>query len=215
MRALLLGATGLVGGHLLRLLLDDPGSTAVVALTRRPIGVAHDKLVERVIDFDRPESWGALDGDALFCCLGTTIKKAGSEAAFRKVDLEYPLAIAKAAAGQVDQMLVVTAVGADARSRIFYNRVKGELEQALTALPFRRGVRIFRPSMLLGARGESRPAERAASAVMRVTAPLFAGGLKRYRAIDAAAVARAMWNAARREPDGTRVYEGASLFALS
>jgi uncharacterized protein YbjT (DUF2867 family) len=217
-RTILVGATGLIGGHLLRLLLDDPACEVVVAFTRRIIGVSHDKLDERLVDFDRPETFlypGGVRGDALFCCLGTTIKKAGSQPAFRKVDFEYPLAVARAAAASVGQLLVVTSVGADARSRIFYSRVKGELEDALGALPFAGGVKVFRPSMLLGERGESRPAERVASALMRATAPLFAGALRRYRPIDAAAVARAMWHAAREEPSGSRVYEGADLFALA
>jgi uncharacterized protein YbjT (DUF2867 family) len=214
--ALLAGATGLVGGHLLRLLLDDPGTASVVVLGRRPTGAKHAKLVERVVDLDQPDGYAdTLAVDDIFCCLGTTIKKAGSQEAFRHVDLEYPLAIAERAAGRAGQFLVVTAVGADPQSRIFYNRVKGELEQALRALQFGRGVKIFRPSMILGERGESRPAERLAKAVLGATAPLFAGGLKRYRAIDAASVARAMWYAARAEPGETRFYEGASLFALA
>lgn len=214
---LLLGATGMVGGHLLRLLLDDPGYASVAVLTRRTLGLREPRLVEHVVDFDRPETYRAHTGvDDVFCCLGTTIKKAGSQEAFRKVDLEYPLAVARAAAeAGAGQYLIVTAVGADARSGIFYNRVKGEVEEALRALPFPRGVKIFRPSMLLGERGEPRPAERIGAAIMAATAPLFVGGLKAYRAIEGKQVAQAMWKAAGSEPAGTRVYEGASLFALA
>jgi uncharacterized protein YbjT (DUF2867 family) len=219
----LLGATGMVGGHLLRLLLDDPGYGAVTVLTRRPLRPSGRsepsaaRLTEVVVDFDQPDTYRThLGVDDVFCCLGTTIKKAGSQEAFRKVDLAYPLAIAEGALGaSARQYLVVTAVGADAKSGIFYNRVKGELEDALRALPFPAGVKIFRPSMLLGERGESRPAERAGVALMSLTAPLFVGPLAPYRAIDGQDVARAMWRAARHEPAGTRVYEGATLFALT
>jgi uncharacterized protein YbjT (DUF2867 family) len=214
---LLLGATGMVGGHLLGLLLDDPDYTSVTVLTRRKLGLARLKLVEVITDFDQPDSYRAHAGvDDVFCCLGTTIKKAGSQEAFRKVDFEYPIAVGKVAAeAGAKQYLIVTAVGADAKSGIFYNRVKGEVEEALRALPFPRGLKIFHPSMLLGERGESRPAERAAAALVSLTAPLFVGGLKRYRGIEGSRVARAMWNAARGEPEGTRVYEGESLFALA
>lgn len=213
---LIVGATGMVGGHLLALLLDDPEYGSVTVLTRRPLGRADPKLVEHVVDFDDPASYRAHAGvDDVFCCLGTTIKKAGSREAFRRVDLEYPLAVARAAVeAGAGQYLIVTAVGADPGSRIFYNRVKGEVEASLRALPFLRGVKIFRPSMLLGERGEHRPAERVGVALMSLTAPLFVGGLKAYRAIEGSRVARAMWTAAKREPEGTRVYEGESLFAL-
>jgi uncharacterized protein YbjT (DUF2867 family) len=210
---LLLGSTGLVGGHLLRLLLADPDYRQVTALVRRPLAETHPKLTAVVCDLLRPETYAAhLPVDDVFCCLGTTIKKAGSQEAFRQVDHDYPLAVAKAAGA--GQYLIVTAVGSSAKSTIFYNRVKGEVEEDLQQLNFPRGLKIFRPSMLLGERGESRPAERVGVAVMGALSPLFAGGLKRYRAIEASCVARAMWNAARTEPSGVKVYEGASLFTL-
>jgi uncharacterized protein YbjT (DUF2867 family) len=215
--AALLGATGLVGGHVLRLLLEDPDRGKVAVLTRRSLGLSSPKLVEHIVDFDDPKGHrGDLAADDVFCCLGTTIKKAGSEEAFRKVDHEYPLVAARRALEEgARQYLIVTAVGADPKSRIFYNRVKGEVEGALRDLPFREGVKLFHPSMLLGDRTESRPAERAAAAVMKVTGPLFAGALKRYRAIDASLVARAMVNAARHAEPGVKTYEGESLFAIA
>jgi uncharacterized protein YbjT (DUF2867 family) len=108
--------------------------------------------------------------------------------------------------------VLVSAVGADAKSRVFYNRVKGELEEALRALGFPRGLRVLHPSVLLGDRGESRPAEQLAATLMRATGPLFAGALKKYRAISADDVASAMITAARSDGDGVVVYEGESLF---
>jgi uncharacterized protein YbjT (DUF2867 family) len=127
------------------------------------------------------------------------------------------MAVARSArAAGAKQFLIVTAVGADPESRVFYSRVKGEVEVALAAQQFPRGLKIFRPSMLVGDRLESRPAERVAMAVMRVTRPLFAGTMARYRAIDAADVARAMLKAAIQEPptNAVEVYEGKRLFAL-
>ena len=207
----------MVGGHLLQLLLDDPDYAFVTVLTRRSLGRSDPRLVEHVVDFDRPETYRPHAGaDDVFRCLGTTIKKAGSREAFRNVDFAYPVAVAGAAAeAGARQLLVVTAVGADPSSRVFYNRVKGEVEEALRALPFPAGVKIFRPSVLLGERGESRPAERVGAALMSFAAPLFIGGLTAYRPIAGAQVARAMWAAAKREPAGTQVYEGESLSALA
>jgi len=216
----LAGASGLVGGELLRLLLDDSDLTHVTALVRRPLGLTHaklPKLEEAVVDFDRPESLRPhLAVDAVFCTLGTTIKRAGSQAAFRQVDHDYPLALARQAleAG-ARAYLIVTAVGADARSGIFYSRVKGELEEALRALPFPGGVHLFHPSLILGERAERRPAERAATLIARATAPLFGGPLLKYRAIDARDIARAMLGAAQQGAPGVHVYEGRELFALA
>ena len=217
--AVLLGASGLVGSHLLRLLADDPAYAAIKAFTRRPLGLSGPTVHEVAVDFDRPEGYRAhLAGvDDVFCCLGTTIKKAGSEDAFRKVDFEAPLAVAREArASGAGQFLIVTAVGANAKSRIFYNRVKGEVEEALGKLDFPRGLKVLHPSMIVGERAERRPAERIVMGLMRSTRPLFVGGMTRYRAIDAIDVARAMHNAAVQEADngGVRVYEGESLFSL-
>jgi uncharacterized protein YbjT (DUF2867 family) len=214
----LLGASGLVGGHLLHLLAGDPSYSQITLLTRRRLALDGGKVREAVVDFERPETFRAhVAGDDVFCCLGTTIKKAGSEDAFRKVDFEAPLAVAREArASGAGQFLIVTAVGANAKSRIFYNRVKGEVEEALGKLDFPRGLKVLHPSMIVGERSERRPAERIVMALMRSTRPLFVGGMARYRAIDAIDVARAMHNAAVQEAEkgGVRVYEGESLFSL-
>jgi len=214
--ALVLGATGLVGGHLVRFLLDDPDYASVVLLGRRASGLTDPKISEHVVDFAQPQSFADhLHVDDVYCCLGTTIKKAGSQEAFRACDHDYPLAVAgRAVTAGAKQYLIVTAVGANPKSRIFYNRVKGELEESLWKLAFPAGVKVFHPSLLLGERNESRPGERAATGFFRMAAPLFSGALKRYRAIEGSTVARAMWNGAKREPAGNHVYEGSALFAL-
>jgi uncharacterized protein YbjT (DUF2867 family) len=213
---LVLGGSGLVGTQLLALLSVDDRWTEVRAFTRRPLPVSLPRVRAIPIDYADPASYRDHVGvDDVFCCLGTTIKVAGSQDAFRKVDFEAPVAVARARrdAG-AGRYLVVTAVGADPSSAIFYNRVKGETEAALRELAFPRGLSIFHPSLLLGERGTPRAGERVASVLMRATRPLFAGPLLRYRAIDAADVARAMVAASRQDAPGVQVYEGPSLFAL-
>ena len=217
--AVVLGASGLVGGHLLRLLREDSAYSAARVLTLRALGLEGGKVREAIVDFEKGETFRSfVSVDDVFCCLGTTMKKAGSEDAFRKVDFDAPLGVAREArAAGAGQYLIVTAVGADPKSRVFYSRVKGEIERALMALEFPRGLKIFRPSLLVGDRADRRPAERMAMAVMRATRPVFVGAMARYRAIDASAVARAMLRAATDGPSATAVelYEGERLFALS
>ncbi|HSV96434.1 MAG TPA: NAD-dependent epimerase/dehydratase family protein [Spirochaetota bacterium] len=191
--ALVAGATGLIGGHVLRLLLENDHYAAVKALTRRSTGVSHAKLAEHIVDFDDANTLAPhAAADDVFCCLGTTIKKAGTKEAFYTVDFTYPLSLAKVcAASGAGQFLIVTALGADPRSPVFYNRVKGEVEAALRETAFR-AVHIFRPSLLLGERKEKRPAEEIAGVLSRALAPLMAGPLAKYRPIEARHVARAM-----------------------
>lgn len=224
-----LGASGLVGRQLVGLLSESQHYAEVRVVVRRLLEPAPRGVTMRVVDFDALNTHGAapssdqatssrelLTVTHVFCCLGTTIKVAGSEAAFRRVDLDYPLAAARLAleAG-ARQFIIVTAVGADARSAVLYNRVKGELENALRSLPFPDGLTVLHPSLLLGERRESRPGEAIASMLMRATGPLFRGPLERFRAIDATRVAQAMRRAAETPSPGYRVLEGKSLFAMA
>jgi len=214
--ALVAGASGLVGGHLLQLLLADAAYARVITLARRQLDARHAKLDQRVLDL------GALDAvsdpphvDDAFCCVGTTIKKAGSQEAFRRVDYDYVLAFARA--GQragARQFLLVTALGADPASRIFYSRVKGEVEVAVRQLPYQ-GIQIFRPSFLMGDRAEVRLAERIGVPVARALAPLLVGPLRRYRPIDAVDVARAMLQIAKEAPRGPNVFEYDGIIAAA
>jgi uncharacterized protein YbjT (DUF2867 family) len=209
------GASGLVGSQLLSLLLEDSQVTQVNALVRRPLSVTDPKLRQTLTTFEDGLR-APLAVDAVFCTLGTTIKQAGSQEAFRRVDLDYPLSLAQQAADAgAKQYLIVTAVGADAHSRVFYNRVKGELEEALRKLSFPQGIHLFHPSLLLGHRNQPRLGERVASVLMRSTGPLFRGPLGRYRAIEASDVARAMRRASLSATPGVHVYEGETLFALA
>ena len=213
--ALVAGGSGLVGGHVLRQLLEDPDYDRVTALTRRPLALTHKKLVQRVVDFDRLAEVGDFPRvHDVFCCLGTTIKQAGSQEAFRKVDLAYVVELGRMAVRhRASQFLVVTAVGADPRSRVFYNRVKGEAEEAVRRLQFD-AIQIFRPSLLLGSRAQSRPAESISRVLSPLVAWAFLGPLARYRPIKAATVARAMVRIAREAPRGAHVYESDAIRRL-
>lgn len=191
--ALIAGASGLVGAELLRQLLAAEEYDRVIALGRRRLEVAHPKLTQEVADFVALEQVAAeLHCTDAYCCLGTTIKTAGSRAAFRAVDHTAVLAFAWAAqrAG-AQRFFVVSALGADAGSRVFYNRVKGETEDALRVLGFST-LAIFQPSLLLGRRAQARLGERVMAALLWLAEPLLLGRLRKYRAIRAGVVARAM-----------------------
>ena len=214
--ALLLGATGLVGGQCLDLLLRDADYRRVVVLGRRLLSLSHEKLEQHQIDFERPEEFAHLikAGD-VFCCLGTTIKRAGSRAAFRRVDFHYPTTLAALAAQNgAEQFLLVSALGANIRSNIFYNRVKGELEAAVAGLPFR-GVQIFRPSLLLGRREEFRAGERLAEKTLKLFSFLLRGALRQYRPVLARAVAMAMLKIAKEDRAGLHFYESDQISRLA
>lgn len=152
----------------------------------------------------------------VFCCLGTTRAKAGSERAFRRVDYEYPLALAEIAASMnAEAFLVVSSLGADPNSKLFYSRVKGELERDLEKLSLR-ALRIFRPSLLLGARAERRAGERLAIALARPLSALLHGPLEKYRPIAADGVARAMLEVALNPPaDRHSVYESSRIAEIA
>jgi len=191
--ALIAGASGLVGGELLQQLLAAAEYDRVIAIGRRPLEVTHPKLVSVAADFAALDQVAAgLQGDDAFCCLGTTIKAAGSREAFRAVDHAAVLAFAWAAqrAG-ARRFFVLSALGADAQSRVFYNQVKGETEEALQVLGFST-LAIFRPSLLLGRRVRPRSGERIMAAILWLAEPLLLGRLGKYRAIEAGIVARAM-----------------------
>lgn len=205
--ALVVGATGLVGSQVLDRLLADSAYEQVIALTRKPLVPRH-RLAVQITDFSNLDLLMVPHVDDVFCCLGTTIKTAGSKEAFRKVDEEYPLAVAHWAYQRgARQYLLVTALGADPKSVVFYNRVKGELEQKIQNIGFST-VHIFRPSLLLGPRNESRPGEEAAKMFDRWFGFLIP---KAYRAIEAAKVARAMQQVAKKNVPGTYIHESKEL----
>ncbi|MGE5421984.1 MAG: oxidoreductase [Ignavibacteriales bacterium] len=205
--ALVAGSTGLVGGELLKQLLEDAAYAQVYSLARRPTGITHPKLAEIIIDFEHLSEATIPVVDDVFCALGTTIKKAGSQEAFSRVDFHYVVELAKEARRSgAAQFMVVSSIMADPSSKNFYLRVKGEMEQAVMNEGPETGL-IFRPSTLVGERQESRWGEKVAISFMKVIDPIFVGSLKKYRNIKAAKVATAMISAAKSEPGCKRVYQ--------
>jgi len=213
--ALIAGTTGLIGWHLVRKLLMSPLHSQVISVTRRAINgpntmiSRHYKLRQIITPLDDMEACLVdqnVKADDAYCTLGTTIKTAGSQQAFRHVDFDYVVSFARAAkrAG-AKRFSLVTAVGANAKSPIFYSRVKGEVEDAVSELGFET-VQIFRPSMLLEERKESRPFEATARLLMPMINPFLFGRASIYSGIDPERVAMAMVKAASEEVHGRRVY---------
>lgn len=207
--ALVAGGTGLVGRRLVGLLLASGCFDRVHSLGRRPLGIDDPALVEHTVDFDDLSAAGLAVGDvsAAFCTLGTTIRSAGSKAAFRRVDHDFVLKLARFALDRgAGSFLTVSSLGADPASGNFYLRVKGETERNLADLGFRRLV-ILRPSLLTGDREEFRAGERASQVLLGLVSPLLLGPLGRIRPISDEEVARAMLRLAIDARDGTRVVE--------
>jgi uncharacterized protein YbjT (DUF2867 family) len=208
-KALIAGATGLIGHQLLQLLLNDSDYTMVKAITRKPLNIHHEKLENVVVDFDNLTLFSEqVKADDVFCCLGTTIKVARSKEAFKKVDLEYPANLAQITHQQgATQFLLVSALGAHKHSKIFYNQVKGLVEEAVQQYAFRT-VHIVRPSLLLGPRTEARSGEDAAKVFFK-----FFGFLVplKYQAIESATVAKAMLFYARQNQAGMYIHESKDM----
>lgn len=215
--AILIGATGLVGGHCLNQLLQSPAYGKVVAVSRRPVAVKHKKLVR--VETPSFENLGAaLEGvqaDDAFCCLGTTIRQAGTKAEFHRVDYGYALEFAhRVLRNGARHFLLVSAIGAQSRSPIFYNRVKGLLEKDVIALGFPE-TSIFRPSLLVGDRSDVRPAEAISTRLSAMIAPFLRGPLRSMHPITGADVAAAMVACAQMEEEkGVHVYRYDEMQAL-
>ena len=216
--AAIFGATGLVGRACLDLLLADERYGRVISIGRREPARSDRKLVVRRVALDNAE---ALDDatlgpvDDVFCCLGTTIAKAGSQQAFRHVDLDFVVNAATFAEHRgARHLLMVTAVGANASSRVFYSRIKGETEDAVAKLGIE-SVSIFRPSLILGQRDESRLKERLAKSFAAALSFAMIGPLTKYRPIEAATIARAMLAVAAAPTPGVTVYEFDRMAALA
>lgn len=207
--ALLLGATGLVGRELLRLLLDDPEVATLTVIARRSTGVASPKLQEHLLDLDAMEKHPDLfAADAIFCALGTTIKVAGSQERFRVVDHGYPLAAARLGREHLAQhYLLVSSIGASATSGTFYLRVKGELERDILQLGYPRTT-IARPSLLLGARDEYRFGERLFARLGWLMPP-------RFKPVHAADVARALVHAAHEQTTRVEFLESRTIRGMA
>ena len=215
LRSAVAGASGLVGGCLVRHFSEDPAFGEVPLLVRKELPSLAPKVLQRGVDFGALSAGQLGRPDAVFCALGTTIAIAGSQEAFRKVDFDAVVHLARAASeAGARQFLVVSSLGADPKASSFYLRVKGEMEKALRALPFE-GLQLFRPSLLLGDRKEFRVGERVASLLAAPLGWAMVGPAARYRPIQADAVAAAMVRVAKGAPVGANVYESDRIRRLA
>ncbi|HNX66337.1 MAG TPA: oxidoreductase [Bacteroidales bacterium] len=212
--ALITGASGLVGSELLKQLLADEDYAKVIALVRTPLETRHEKLIQKIVDFETiSASMEDIRADHAFCCLGTTIRKAGSQARQYRIDHDYVVCFAKACiAAGISKFAVVSSAGAKTKTGNFYLRTKGEMEEELRKVPFE-GLYILRPSLLMGKRKEFRLGELIAKGAMKVINPLLAGGLKRYRGIEASRVASGMIKAVE-GPGGVHIFESDKIQVL-
>ena len=206
-KAIIAGATGLIGNELLNILLENSDYQEVLILTRSEVSISHKKLVQLVVDFDRLEKYAdAITGDAIFCCLGSTKKKTPRMADYRKVDFQYPVELGEiATANHIKQYHLVSAIGADMHSANFYTKMKGETEYALIhlGLPC---LHIYQPSALTGQRKEKRLLEGLALGFMAIVNPLLIGRYKKYRSIAAKTVAKAIYNQSLKPQNGLFIH---------
>ncbi|MDR6884572.1 NAD(P)H-binding protein [Bacillus sp. 3255] len=220
--AIVAGGTGLVGRELLRLLLEDSAYDKVIALVRRDFGAGHlrghEKLVPFMTDFSRLDAVmepAVMAGAHVFCTLGTTIKKAGSQEQFRRVDFDYPMQLGEIASrGGAQVFAIVTAMGANSASSIFYNRVKGDVEHGLRGLNLR-SLYMLRPSLILGDRDETRVGEQLGGLASRAISPLMIGGLRTYRPIHATTIAAGLIASAKLGEAGDHVILSSRIAELA
>lgn len=212
--AIIIGATGLVGNHLVHLLLDDDQFSKIVVFVRRSLQLQHQKIEEHIIDFAKPASWMSLvQGDILFSALGTTIKQAGSQRDQYKIDYTYQYAFAQAAAqDQVPTYVLVSSAGANPNAMFFYSRMKGELERDVKTLPFK-SINIIQPGLLHGARKDERFGETMAFKVLNAINTI--GLFKQYRPIEGKNVAVALRNAGIQAKPGVHTYTLEQVFELA
>ncbi|MCX2452687.1 oxidoreductase [Pedobacter sp. PLR] len=206
-KAVLLGASGLIGSSLLTQLLNSPAYATVLIVVRKKLNREHPKLQQLVVDFEKLNDYRTeMTGDVVFCCLGTTKSKTPDQEQYRKIDYLYPLDAASITqANGASQYHLVSSMGANPDSSIFYSRTKGETERDLQSIPFK-SIHIYRPSLLDGERKEHRSAEGFMIAVMRVLNPVLIGGLRKYRSIKIENVALAMLKVSLKDTEGVFIY---------
>jgi uncharacterized protein YbjT (DUF2867 family) len=211
-KAIIAGSTGLIGSHLLNILLNNDEYTHVISLVRRKTGIAHHKLREVVVDFDKLNEYEpVIAGHALFCCLGSTQKKTPDLKVYYKIDHDYPLQLAQLALKNgVTQYHLVSSIGANVNASNFYLKMKGETEVDIERVGLKT-LHIYRPAQLTGNRKENRPIERITVGLMQIIEPLLIGCLKKYRSIPAQTVAEAMYNESLKNNEGVFIHSSDNI----
>lgn len=199
-KAVIVGASGLIGSRLLELLLADEQYDEILSVVRKSSGKAHAKLKELVVDFSRLEEYkAAIIGDVVFLCVGTTRKKSPDQQEYRSIDYGINLGVAKwAKANGAEEVHLISAMGANVNASIFYNRLKGEIERDLMAMDFP-GTFIYQPSLLIGSRAESRPAEYFSQQIVPFFDLFLRAGWSKYHSVKAEEVAQAMLNYSKKQ----------------
>ncbi|THG92294.1 hypothetical protein AJ85_12155 [Alkalihalobacillus alcalophilus ATCC 27647 = CGMCC 1.3604] len=215
-KALIVGASGLVGSELLQILLEGDRYSEVVAFVRSPLSITHHKLKEVTVDFDKLVDYqNEMDVQDVYCCLGTTIKKAQSQENMFKIDVQYPLTLAKLAKEKgMEHFILVSAMKANSKSKFFYTRIKGELEEHLKALSLP-ALSIVQPSLLLGEREEFRFGEKVADWAFKSLAWMLKDSTKAKWGIEAKTVASAMYGIAQLKAQGTNVYSAQDMASIA
>jgi uncharacterized protein YbjT (DUF2867 family) len=215
-KAIIAGASGLIGSKLLNILLSQHTYDEILVLVRKELPIEHQKLVQLVIDFDELDKHAAtINGHALFCCLGSTKKKTPDMAEYRKIDHDYPVKLAQLAKQNgVEHYHLVSAIGANSKSSNFYTKMKGETEDDTRQVGIK-CLHIYEPSVLTGGREESRPMEKLAIGLMKMIDPLLIGGLKKYRSIPAETVAMAMFNESLKNEAGVFIHPSDKIKQLA
>ncbi|RYZ97618.1 MAG: NAD-dependent epimerase/dehydratase family protein [Sphingobacteriaceae bacterium] len=215
-KAIIVGASGLIGSNLLQQLLQQPDYDEVLIMVRKGLQITHPKLKQAIVNFNALDKYAALiTGHALFCCLGTTNHKTPDKAVYRKIDHDYPVQLAQLASQKgVEEFHLVSAVGANASSSQFYLKTKGETERDVKKTGVK-ALHIYQPSFLVGDRADARLGEKIAGAVLFVLDPLLIGGLKKFRSIKASTVARAMLNQSLINKDGIFVHPSDQIKELA
>ena len=215
-KAIIAGASGLIGSKLLNILLNEPAYDEVLILVRKVLPIEHQKLVQLVVDFDKLDEHAAsITGHAIFCCLGSTRKKTPDLAMYRKIDHDYPVKLAQLGKQNgVEQYHLVSSLGANSKSSSFYLKMKGETEDDIQQVGLK-CLHIYEPSFLTGDRTEHRPVERKTSVLMKLIDPLLIGGLKKYRSIPAQTVAQAMFNESIKNEEGVFIHPSDKIKLLA
>ncbi|HEY0055583.1 MAG TPA: nucleoside-diphosphate sugar epimerase [Pedobacter sp.] len=206
-RVLIAGASGLIGGELIKLLLVQPSVREILVLVRRRFPISHPKLKHVTVDFDSLETFDAeFHGECLFCCLGSTLKKTPDLLDYREVDHDYPCKLAELSQlSNINQFHLVSALGANSNSKQFYLKMKGETENAIKKI-FSRSLHIYQPALLTGERNEPRRFEKTLTLLMKAINPFLVGSLEKYRSIKASTVAQTMVNQALKNMEGVYTY---------
>lgn len=206
-KAIIVGASGLIGSKLLDVLLSQPDYAEVLIIGRKKTKIKNTKIIQLVVEFEHLDHYApSITGDVIFCCLGTTKRVTPDLNEYRKIDHDYPLQLAEIAfKNGISQYHLVSAIGANSTSSNFYTKMKGDTEDDIKAVGLK-SLHIYEPSVLVGTRKKTRPLERIAIMVMTIISPLLLGRLKKYRAIRALDVAKAMYKQSLKNKPGVFTY---------